>query len=330
MINPQTTLICSMLELVDPNAVFLGKDSTYKLPDGENVVESDEEDDDVDEDYESEASFISLSGSERSFSDRSFSLLSQNDSITSADNLDDISEANNSDSVNKEAVSYKSNDSLNMREMAGTLSTGKQSQVVSNMKLTPRRNASTEELSDLVAAQQKEKLKMNLSLSSLSSASSDDKEKAKLSSLSDSSLECKYLDISDDDPELQEMLVAQRSQSINTADDKKPADVIEISWEDEDSEFQEIVSMQKKTQETIPDPQKDFDLKPVYQSSPAVSMDDRIEQNMSSDDLSPESRLKRDRLKMRTFESPMMKKFKRRNSELYFESSKDEDDIDSW
>ena len=329
MINPQTTLICSMLELVDPNAVFLGKDSTYKLPDGENVVESDEEDDDVDEDYESEASFISLSGSERSFSDRSFSLLSQNDSITSADNLDDISEANNSDSVNKEAVSYKSNDSLNMREMAGTLSTGKQSQVVSNMKLTPRRNASTEELSDLVAAQQKEKLKMNLSLSSLSSASSDDKEKAKLSSLSDSSLECKYLDISDDDPELQEMLVAQRSQSINTADDKKPADVIEISWEDEDSEFQEIVSMQKKTQETIPDPQKDFDLKPVYQSSPAVSMDDRIEQNMSSDDLSPESRLKRDRLKMRTFESPMMKKFKRRNSELYFESSKDEDDIDS-
>ena len=329
MINPQTTLICSMLELVDPNAVFLGKDSTYKLPDGENVVESDEEEDDVDEDYESEASFISLSGSERSFSDRSFSLLSQNDSITSADNLDDISEANNSDSVNKEAVGFKSNDSLNMREMAGTLSTGKQSQVVSNMKLTPRRNASTEELSDLVAAQQKEKLKMNLSLSSLSSASSDDKEKAKLSSLSDSSLECKYLDISDDDPELQEMLVAQRSQSINTADDKKPADVIEISWEDEDSEFQEIVSMQKKTQETIPDPQKDFDLKPVYQSSPAVSMDDRIEQNMSSDDLSPESRLKRDRLKMRTFESPMMKKFKRRNSELYFESSKDEDDIDS-
>ena len=329
MINPQTTLICSMLELVDPNAVFLGKDSTYKLPDGENVVESDEEEDDVDEDYESEASFISLSGSERSFSDRSFSLLSQNDSITSADNLDDISEANNSDLVNKEAVGYKSNDSLNMREMAGTLSTGKQSQVVSNMKLTPRRNASTEELSDLVAAQQKEKLKMNLSLSSLSSASSDDKEKAKLSSLSDSSLECKYLDISDDDPELQEMLVAQRSQSINTADDKKPAGVIEISWEDEDSEFQEIVSMQKKSQETIPDPQKDFDLKPVYQSSPAVSMDDRIEQNMSSDDLSPESRLKRDRLKMRTFESPMMKKFKRRNSELYFESSKDEDDIDS-
>ena len=329
MINPQTTLICSMLELVDPNAVFLGKDSTYKLPDGENVVESDEEEDDVDEDYESEASFISLSGSERSFSDRSFSLLSQNDSITSADNLDDISEANNSDSVNKEAVGYKSNDSLNMREMAGTLSTGKQSQVVSNMKLTPRRNASTEELSDLVAAQQKEKLKMNLSLSSLSSASSDDKEKAKLSSLSDSSLECKYLDISDDDPELQEMLVAQRSQSTNKADDKKPADVIEISWEDEDSEFQEIVSMQKKTQETIPDPQKDFDLKPVYQSSPAVSMDDRVEQNMSSDDLSPESRLKRDRLKMRTFESPMMKKFKRRNSELYFESSKDEDDIDS-
>ena len=329
MINPQTTLICSMLELVDPNAVFLGKDSTYKLPDGENVVESDEEEDDVDEDYESEASFISLSGSERSFSDRSFSLLSQNDSITSADNLDDISEANNSDSVTKEAVGYKPNDSLNMREMAGTLSTGKQSQLVSNVKLTPRRNASTEELSDLVAAQQKEKLKMNLSLSSLSSASSDDKEKAKLSSLSDSSLECKYLDISDDDPELQEMLAAQRSQSMNTADDKKPADVIEISWEDEDSEFQEIVSMQKKSQETIPDPQKDFDLKPVYQSSPAVSMDDRVEQNMSSDDLSPESRLKRDRLKMRTFESPLMKKFKRRNSELYFESSKDEDDIDS-
>ena len=330
MINPQTTLICSMLDLIDPNAVFLGKDSTYNLPDDENSPEgaSDDEDDEVEEGYESEQSFISLSGSERSFSDRSFSLISQNDSITSAENID-ISEADNIDSVNKEELTERLEDGVRINE--NVMNAEEQNKVVmSSTKLTPRKSASTEELSALIAAQQKEKLKLTLSLSS-ASAESDDKEKAKVSSLSDSSLECKFLDISDDDPELQEMLVAQRRHSTSKAEDQKSTSnkMVEASWEDEDLEFQEIISMQKKNQETIPDLQKDFDMKPVYQSSPAVSMDDRVEQNMSSDDLSPQSRQKRERLRMKTFESPMMKKFKRRNSELYFESSKDEDNIDS-
>lgn len=330
MINPQTTLICSMLDLIDPNAVFLGKDSTYKLPEEDNSIEgaSDGEDDEIDD--ESEQSFISLSGSEQSFSDRSFSLLSQSDSFVSTanesystDNADKISAE---DSVNLIEPEDELNDEKDINEMQDANSQKQIRVVTPTEKLTLKKSTSIEEFSDLVAAKQKAKLKLNLSQSSASSSESEEKEGAKVSSLSDSSLECKYLEISDDDPELQEMLKLQRSHSTFKVDEQNPADnkVIEMSADDDELEFQEIVAAQKKNQETIPDIQPDFDMKPAYQSSPAVSLDDRVEQSLNAE-ISPKSAQKRDVLKMKTFESPMMKKFKRRNSDIYFDDSLEEE-----
>ena len=352
MVNPQTTLICSMLDLVDPNAVFLGKDSTYKLPnDEDNSPEgvSDDEDD-VDEDYESEPSFI-LSGSEQSFSDRSFSLLSQNDSFT--DNPDEIS-VNDSNNSSIKFEASENGSEVNGVEDKAVLNKGKPGIAnTSSPQLHIRKSLSVEEMSDLVAVQQKAKLKLNLSQSSGSTSESEEKDGAQGTSLSDSSLECKYLEISDDDPELREMLKLQRRQSTvkdlseenmieissdekvvnisDDVDDKNATDgkCLDISTEDDDDlEFQEILAAQKKNQETIPDIQTDLDMKPVYQSSPAVSMDDRVDESMKSD-ISPKSAQKRDMEKMRTFQSPMMKKFKRRNSDIYFDQSIEEEGKDS-
>ena len=345
MVNPQTTLICSMLDLVDPNAVFLGKDSTYKLPDDqENSPEGASDDDDVDEDYESEPSFI-LSGSEQSFSDKSFSLLSQNDSFT--DNPDEISVNDSNNSSIKFEVSERVNEENGVTEQEMLNAQKLTLAETFSPQLPLRKSLSVEEMSDLVAVQQKAKLKLNLSQSSASTSESDEKDGAQAISLSDSSLECKYLEISDDDPELREMLTLQRRQTTVkdlsegniieissdekaieiSEDEKNSADekVLDVSTEDEDLEFQEILAAQKKNQETIPDLQTDLDIKPVYQSSPAVSMDDRADESLNSN-ISPKSAQKRDIMKMRTFESPMMKKFKRRNSDIYFDQSIDEEE----
>ncbi|KAK3082824.1 hypothetical protein FSP39_006437 [Pinctada imbricata] len=91
-INPQTTLLCTMLELTDPNAVFLGKDSHIKLDtlkameDSETKYdEKDEIDDDDDNpsEYESEASFMSMS-------ENSFMSSSMNESRNISINPDEI------------------------------------------------------------------------------------------------------------------------------------------------------------------------------------------------------------------------------------------------
>lgn len=70
MTNSQTTLLCTMLDLTDPNAVFLGKDSKYDTSmDGnvdENVGSDNDEDDDVDDDTEYE-SFVADSDQSLSF-----------------------------------------------------------------------------------------------------------------------------------------------------------------------------------------------------------------------------------------------------------------------
>ncbi|KAK6166465.1 hypothetical protein SNE40_023150 [Patella caerulea] len=55
IINPQTTLLCTMLDITDPNAVFLGKDSGYvqnilSPPQTNNPDEIDVNEDDVDDD----------------------------------------------------------------------------------------------------------------------------------------------------------------------------------------------------------------------------------------------------------------------------------------
>ena len=100
--NPQTTLLCSMLDLTDPNAVFLGRDSSFKMADDadQDDTQNVESDDDVEDDVESEASLMSFSESEKSLSDRSCSFMSTgnesmlsaglgNDSFMSGENVDD-------------------------------------------------------------------------------------------------------------------------------------------------------------------------------------------------------------------------------------------------
>ncbi|XP_033728321.1 lariat debranching enzyme-like isoform X2 [Pecten maximus] len=94
MVNPQTTLICTMLDITDPNAVFLGQDSSSNILDvsGEGACDADD-DDDVDEDeteIDSEPSFVSFVDSDQSYS----SLLSSSnadDSIMSLGTAGDLS-----------------------------------------------------------------------------------------------------------------------------------------------------------------------------------------------------------------------------------------------
>lgn len=105
MVNPQTSLICEMLEITDPNAVFLGKDTKFELTvddhEDDNVDGENDDDDDVGDDTESD-SFMSLNQS-----DQSLSFLSSgnaDDSIVSLgiplnasiDGKDKISTPNNS------------------------------------------------------------------------------------------------------------------------------------------------------------------------------------------------------------------------------------------
>ncbi|CAG2237878.1 DBR1 [Mytilus edulis] len=88
MTNSQTTLLCTMLDLTDPNAVFLGKDSKYDTSmDGnvdENVGSDNDEDDDVDDDTEYE-SFVADS-------DQSLSFLSSNEKDNPAKSQNDSEE----------------------------------------------------------------------------------------------------------------------------------------------------------------------------------------------------------------------------------------------
>jgi hypothetical protein len=51
MVNPQSTLLCTMLDITDPNAVFLGQDSKYDIRNDENEDDVvDDENEDVDDD----------------------------------------------------------------------------------------------------------------------------------------------------------------------------------------------------------------------------------------------------------------------------------------
>ncbi|KAK3600293.1 hypothetical protein CHS0354_027136 [Potamilus streckersoni] len=63
-VNAQTTLLCTMLDITDPNAVFLQKDYHYKIPESfgklSEAKQDEDIDDGIDEDYESEMSFDSF------------------------------------------------------------------------------------------------------------------------------------------------------------------------------------------------------------------------------------------------------------------------------
>ncbi|XP_069108816.1 lariat debranching enzyme-like [Argopecten irradians] len=115
MVNPQTTLICTMLDITDPNAVFLGQDSNNLLDvSGEGACDADD-DDDVDDDEtecDSEPSFVSFVDSDQSYS----SLLSSSnadDSImslgttgdVSIDNRDPVKDLSSSIQTNPEEIS---------------------------------------------------------------------------------------------------------------------------------------------------------------------------------------------------------------------------------
>ncbi|XP_021358109.1 lariat debranching enzyme-like [Mizuhopecten yessoensis] len=82
MVNPQTTLMCTMLDITDPNAIFLGQDSGNLLDvSGEGACDADD-DDDVDDDEtecDSEPSFVSFIDSDQSC----------NTSLLSSSNADD-------------------------------------------------------------------------------------------------------------------------------------------------------------------------------------------------------------------------------------------------
>lgn len=103
MVNPQTSLICVMLDISDPNAVFLGQDSSCALDvsaDGSGDADIDDVDND-DTEFDSEPSFVSFTDS-----DRSFSLLSSSnadDSFVSLGNAADLSV--DSRNTNKDQVS---------------------------------------------------------------------------------------------------------------------------------------------------------------------------------------------------------------------------------
>lgn len=106
MVNPQSTLLCTMLDITDPNAVFLGQDSKYDIRNDENEDDVvDDENEDVDDDDTEYESFVSVADSDQSFSFLSSSnaddsILSLgvkiNDSVDEKDSVVDIVNLNNS------------------------------------------------------------------------------------------------------------------------------------------------------------------------------------------------------------------------------------------
>lgn len=380
-INPQTKLICSMLDLTDPNAVFLGKDSTFKLPNdavNENVDGADEGDndgdDDADDDYDSEQSFMSLSGSEKSFSDRSFSLLSTgNDSILSAGsesftshgNPDEISIPEDDNNVNQNQIklsihgreqSLERTEEVTVRiiklekqlSLSEKLKKCPPSESGSSSDTAPSANTSQDEnnddteFADILAAQKAEGLKLGRSLFSpgkspsaeklkfgqelfspgksesaeglkseqnlFSPGKSDSDSEIVDSRNSSAGLDCKSLEISGDDAELQEMLLAQSSGK------KTDSVIMEISAENDDVEFLEIVAAQKqkKTVDNLPECSVSVGLdKPMNQSSPIVNIESKCLDYM------PEKFGQKRIDTPKCTKSPASKKFKRRNQDMY-------------
>lgn len=112
-VNPQSTLLCTMLDITDPNAVFLGIDSKFKISnDGNEDDIVDDENEDVEDDDTEYESFVSVADSDQSFSFLSSSnaddsFLSPgvkiNDSVDEKDNLADIVNLNNSSVTDDES-----------------------------------------------------------------------------------------------------------------------------------------------------------------------------------------------------------------------------------
>ncbi|KAL5006185.1 hypothetical protein ScPMuIL_017343 [Solemya velum] len=250
MVNSQTKLLCTMLDITDPNAVFLGLDSQYNLKTNAQLEDVDMEDNDTDEldddetDYESEPSFISVSGSERSFS-------FQDESFTSVGNPNEIS-LSEADTDSVEALEKSSMNTEN------------------------------------------------------SSASEEDKEpKDSPSAVSKN----------EDEEELREILAAQKRErsSIKTNSPTQSTNHDKSNLNNEENELQEILAEQQKLRSSVSELTGEL-AEPLSHSSPAS--DERVERNLAP----LERHIDR---KDSTGQSPLLKRFKRRNLDLYSDSTEE-------
>ncbi|KAL4217422.1 lariat debranching enzyme [Mactra antiquata] len=349
-INEQTTLLCSMLDLTDPNAVFLGKDSTLKLPEDQSEENADDDavddNDDVDDDEDSEPSFVSLSGSD--ISDTSYSLLSGgNDSVLSTGNDSFVSlgaadelllNEENKEIENTSSLKTGVNNSgkkLNEVQSPAMVHPGlgaKRLSLSEKLKNCPPNDLSGSnseaessftalnddddgELAEILASQRKERKQTDDIVSPKKSDSDSDVVRSLDSS---SSLDCKSLEISDNDPELQEMLKAQKSIGKGAVAGAMVTEIAADNNTDDDPEFQAIMKAQKSAIDELQLKNVEFQ-KPMSHSSPLVNMESKI-----AEDSKDKSNLKRiDNPKGE--KSPASKKFKRRNSEMYVVDSSGED-----
>ena len=340
-----------MKKLPNQVIVYTGRDSTYKLPDDDDDADTQEIDDDddlktddVDDELEddSEPSFI------MSESDRSHSFLSTgndsflstgnesfqsigNESFASMSNLDESSVNDNENGDDKQKTKengkldneLKSNSSIHkLSKESRRISLSERLAKCDEVNKSNSASSTTSDEDDLefqaIVAAQKAK-------NSTSKSDFDlDVSGGKSSAGSDSSLDCKKLEISDEDPELQEMMQAQReSQGI-----------MELSMESEDIEFKQITKAQDDDSRSeignLREIQKDFmHIRPSNQSSPFVSNYDRAEESIAtkdSKDLSPSLLGMRRGDSEESTGSPAMKKFRRRNQEMYSDNSTGDED----
>ncbi|KAL3869179.1 hypothetical protein ACJMK2_041890 [Sinanodonta woodiana] len=256
-INKQTTLLCTMLDITEPNSVFLRKDSSYKIQVsfGEPFEVKQDEDIDggIDEDYESEMSFVS-------FSDVSSHV---NESVISAGNQDESSLGDaidvDDDMVCEMASGGEMIDAED-DELQAILSAQKDLKMnlagakSSDMDLKSSGDIEMLHKGFLNNAHKKLNFLKNLSSSSLLS-------------LSNTSMEMKFLDIGlkEDEDELQEILKVQREEKLKESQtDKTQSDSRSVSmFGDRGQDFNNISGLE--------------DHSVMHQSSPAVSTEEHTD-----------------------------------------------------
>lgn len=296
VINPQTSLLCTMLDLTDPNAVFLGKDSHIKPEDlsamesasGESqAAEGEDEDDDVEDEeeteYESEPSFMSMSGSERSF------LSSSNaDESFFSENLN-FSRDDQNASYNPDEISI-SDEEDEFKEIMAAQREAQKSDSSDEKLASPLKNVNIDsESSSLNTSLRSSEDEIASPIKSIVS------EGSKLAS-PNKSLQDSY-ELDELDPEFLEMIAAQRKHQ-----DLKSGGHIEIAASNSDDEVEEILKEQKlKKSKGIPE---------------SASPTEELLDNKASTDKSSQKRNEGTECE----ESPQTKRLKRRNQQLYTES----------
>lgn len=284
MINPQSTLLCTMLDITDPNAVFLGKDSKYNIANDENdedIVDGDNDDVDEDDDTEYE-SFVSAADSDQSFS------------FLSSSNADDsilLSSSNADDSILSLGVPI--NESVDEKDSVQNVT-------------SPNVSSVTDEDSDNELKEILEKQKLEQSLDSPSK-----------SSVSQS-------DLDDTDSEFQEIMAEQKAKrQLKLTSDQGHVELALTGSDDDElacilAEQKKAQSIPDISVEETPE-LLSHDTLPLSQSSPASS-DERSDSEVVKATyglvLGEDSRKKRSD-GSESEESPQSKKLRRRNQSLY-------------